>query len=764
MYTRCPECETTFKLSAADLRRAQGKVRCGDCNFVFNAIEYLAEEADDQTGADLPVLAAKRADTAENLPTEDHILSPGGHADLPTVTMETIAPQFEDALPPELTGEDTVEANLPVVDLPAEPEFQEGTFGSADDEAWSVPAPDLPENDTPTEHIAATNDTATEGFVGPEADDAVDDSDQASVFDDAIWEKIPGVGASDEDWESVKSGSHKQLAEEEQLADGLSYTDTRLPVISLQPPLEDFIGALNQEEDTPPLEDELADEPADNFPAEAQTMPATAEVMAEVAAEVAAEVEVDIKFEAETEFDKPQENTNFEDTNFDVTEEKWNSFFGAEAMDELAGNGEPEMPAEAELIPAISDIDESDSEHQTITEFCDSFIIEDESLAATPEPAVNDSVEIAAEPEQPATDNTQDAADVAEAEHKQADTSINVEVPDSSKFKELNENPESAQAESADILITAMNAVFCDVDQDDADIIEPQAEFDADDEITAAADFEQNTASTERQDAPHSKDFDPLDDTWTGRLDIEEVVLATGIFDAEKIELLRQRAIKGGYDPAVPQEDEAQPQEDAETEAPEGSPARQAESADVDVDIDIKRARKKRSPLLVAVVALLVIGFPLQLIHYNRDSLAAHPSWGETVRNVYARLNLPLYPLWSLDNYEIRGHEAVAGESGQDVLDIRTEIAMVGKTAASLPRLRVVLRDRWSNPLAASTFTPQEYADTADLPANGMLQPNQKFSAHVSIVDPGTGAQGYELELCLPRRNTGLVCTDQPFK
>ena len=46
MFTRCPECETTFRLGAEDLRRAQGKVRCGDCGSVFNALEYLAEESE----------------------------------------------------------------------------------------------------------------------------------------------------------------------------------------------------------------------------------------------------------------------------------------------------------------------------------------------------------------------------------------------------------------------------------------------------------------------------------------------------------------------------------------------------------------------------------------------------------------------------------------------------------------------------------------------------------------------------------------------
>ena len=48
MYTQCPECETTFKLGAEDLRLANGKVRCGDCNHVFNALEFLAEEVEEE--------------------------------------------------------------------------------------------------------------------------------------------------------------------------------------------------------------------------------------------------------------------------------------------------------------------------------------------------------------------------------------------------------------------------------------------------------------------------------------------------------------------------------------------------------------------------------------------------------------------------------------------------------------------------------------------------------------------------------------------
>lgn len=41
MYTRCPECQTTFRISPRDLSAARGRVRCGHCDEVFNALEHL---------------------------------------------------------------------------------------------------------------------------------------------------------------------------------------------------------------------------------------------------------------------------------------------------------------------------------------------------------------------------------------------------------------------------------------------------------------------------------------------------------------------------------------------------------------------------------------------------------------------------------------------------------------------------------------------------------------------------------------------------
>jgi predicted Zn finger-like uncharacterized protein len=45
LQTHCPKCDTRFRVTDAQLSVAKGKVRCGNCMSVFNAIEHKIEEA-----------------------------------------------------------------------------------------------------------------------------------------------------------------------------------------------------------------------------------------------------------------------------------------------------------------------------------------------------------------------------------------------------------------------------------------------------------------------------------------------------------------------------------------------------------------------------------------------------------------------------------------------------------------------------------------------------------------------------------------------
>ena len=48
MYTTCPYCHTSFKITAKQLKVAAGKVRCGHCNKVFDAIAALSDSLNEK--------------------------------------------------------------------------------------------------------------------------------------------------------------------------------------------------------------------------------------------------------------------------------------------------------------------------------------------------------------------------------------------------------------------------------------------------------------------------------------------------------------------------------------------------------------------------------------------------------------------------------------------------------------------------------------------------------------------------------------------
>ena len=48
MYTQCPHCQTCFRIAEAHLKVANGKVRCGSCQEVFDATQYLFKNLTDR--------------------------------------------------------------------------------------------------------------------------------------------------------------------------------------------------------------------------------------------------------------------------------------------------------------------------------------------------------------------------------------------------------------------------------------------------------------------------------------------------------------------------------------------------------------------------------------------------------------------------------------------------------------------------------------------------------------------------------------------
>jgi hypothetical protein len=167
--------------------------------------------------------------------------------------------------------------------------------------------------------------------------------------------------------------------------------------------------------------------------------------------------------------------------------------------------------------------------------------------------------------------------------------------------------------------------------------------------------------------------------------------------------------------------------------------------------------------LTLSLLAALALG--AQFLHYRRDALAAHPGYGDAVRALYDRLGQPLHPAWPLDAYEIRDAKAIAENSSPGALDIVAEIAVAGTQPVGPPLVRVVLRDRWSNPVASGTFDAASYL-VGPPPASGVYSPGTLIPVQISLRDPGSAAQGYELDVCVPDRHLGLQCRSgrDPFR
>ena len=172
---------------------------------------------------------------------------------------------------------------------------------------------------------------------------------------------------------------------------------------------------------------------------------------------------------------------------------------------------------------------------------------------------------------------------------------------------------------------------------------------------------------------------------------------------------------------------------------------------------------RRPSGIWAVATVLLAAALILQLGHQARDSLAAHPRYGELVRNGYASLNQRLYPDWSLDSFFIRRSEALAGGSTPEALDISAAVEVTGAQPVGLPLVRVTLRDQWANTVGRRVFMPDEYLAT-DLPA--IVPPGTRIPVALSLGDPGTKARGYEVDLCLQRRQTGLECqlVEAPYR
>ncbi len=217
MFTVCPKCALTLVVTAADLRVAQGYVRCGRCSSVFNALAQLTDErhAAEEAG---------EAEPAAPAPTE-----PAASAPIEPAPTEPSTPAHS----PEASAQAEPEAAL----LPP---------------VESAPAPDAPAESSP-----AAADAMAEDVI---PDDALEFHPEKTDVTAVFVESTP-----DPHW-TAATGSFKALIAAGEPAEGLSDSHTEVEIDA------DFLASMLHFEAAPA---EPAPEDAPHSGATAKTQPAS---------------------------------------------------------------------------------------------------------------------------------------------------------------------------------------------------------------------------------------------------------------------------------------------------------------------------------------------------------------------------------------------------------------------------------------------------------------------------------------------------------
>lgn len=131
MKTRCPGCETTFWVTPEQLKVRAGKVRCGECQTVFNALDNLLEEANLPERVSAPAVIPPRVDEA---PSTDAVIPPEVAAAPETAAAPVIEPQSAAPLTDEAAQALAIATGLIIpretTEIPGYSKWAEGVMSS----------------------------------------------------------------------------------------------------------------------------------------------------------------------------------------------------------------------------------------------------------------------------------------------------------------------------------------------------------------------------------------------------------------------------------------------------------------------------------------------------------------------------------------------------------------------------------------------------------------------------------------------------------
>ena len=222
MITRCPKCDTAFRITPAHLRSAKGSVRCGSCLQVFNAKEHLTPGS--ALEADMTVSKSEPERTTKPAPR------PAPKISIPDDPDDIL---ISDDMDSDLNAGDdySPEPEVPTSSLfehfPTDNKDGDEDDDIPDDESWALKLLDddepveivKPSARTTTNHPARDLSADRQAPHNEELFDANDhnDNDYESDNDDLIVHIDPEEGNEEDNEEVEDSGVWPQTEEEDAL-------------------------------------------------------------------------------------------------------------------------------------------------------------------------------------------------------------------------------------------------------------------------------------------------------------------------------------------------------------------------------------------------------------------------------------------------------------------------------------------------------------------------------------------------------------------
>ncbi len=166
-------------------------------------------------------------------------------------------------------------------------------------------------------------------------------------------------------------------------------------------------------------------------------------------------------------------------------------------------------------------------------------------------------------------------------------------------------------------------------------------------------------------------------------------------------------------------------------------------------------ARPRAIWIVAAFLLALLLG--AQVVHANREWIAANTSFGGILRSVYSKLGDPLPVPANLSSYQLRQWGVTGEPEASGTLHVRASILNTAADFQPYPLLRVTLANRFGVRIGTREFDAAQYLGK---PVAGMLAPGERADATVSIQDPGKDAEGFEIDVCLRGADHALTCAN----